>query len=375
MRGTKRFKAGAWRLQVWDATSRKSITATVKAPNNKTGAKEADAALRKLVDKVERGDHVTDMRMAELFTMWLRVKTPTWEPKTVDTTTSGVRHLNKQLGHAKVARLRAVHIEDCYAELSTTLSPASVRRIHGILHAALEQAKRWGLIETNPAHLVTPPRVERRHNTTPTPDQLIQLLNEVQARPDLAAFVQLASTTGARRGSVSALRWSNIDLERGTILFLNKLSVTSTGVVEQVGNKTGRQYGVAIGLDVNASLRRWRNEQREQVMRLGVPMPEDPWVFTSPLDPHNPRSPGHWSREWRRLTRRVDPTGGLDHIRLHDLKHYAATQLLAGGVPLLQVADRLGMSPALLLSLYGHAIPAADRELADVFDRIHRSGG
>ncbi len=93
-----------------------------------------------------------------------------------------------------MARLRAVHIEDCYAELAKTLSPASVRRIHGILHAALEQAKKWDLIEGNPAHYVTPPRVERRRNTTPTPDQLIRLLAGIHAQADLRNSIVLVRT-------------------------------------------------------------------------------------------------------------------------------------------------------------------------------------
>jgi integrase len=374
MFGTKRFKDGAWRLAVYDRRTKKTVNTTVRAPNTRAGAKEADLALLKQVAKVEGGVHDGGMTVAELFDRWLRVKAPTWSPKTVDTNTQGVRHLAAHLGHYKISELRPTHIEDCYEQFQTIMAMSTVHRIHNTLHNALEQARRWDLIATNPAGRVTPPRVERRKNTTPDPDQLLRLFAAVQVQPDLAAFTQLASTTGARRGTVAALRWSNVDLERGTVIYVNKFTTTNRGQVEMVGSKTGRLYQVTIGLDVNAALRRWRIVQKERAIALGTSMPDDPWVFTSPLDPTQPRPLFHWTREWRRLTQAVDPTGGLDHVRLHDLKHYAATQLLANGVPVLQVAERLAMSPALLMSLYGHAIPANDRELADVFDRLHRPG-
>src|SRR5207248_5999057 len=103
-----------------------------------------------------------------------------------------------------------------YASLRTHLSPARVLKVHSILRAALRQAVRWQMITDNPATHASPPRPVRPPVQAPTPDDVARLLAAAQAEdPEFALYLRLAAVTGARRGELCALRWDDIDLERG----------------------------------------------------------------------------------------------------------------------------------------------------------------
>ena len=93
---------------------------------------------------------------------------------------------------------------------------APVRRVHNIVHAALEQAVRWEWLPTNPTARTSPPKLGPLDIRPPDPEEVGRLLTAAWAEdPDFAMFPCLAAATGARRGELCGLRWRSVDFERG----------------------------------------------------------------------------------------------------------------------------------------------------------------
>jgi integrase len=116
----------------------------------------------------------------------------------------------------------------CQPHRCKPMAPATVRRIHSILSGALGYAVSWGWIERNPAEYAHPPKLARRRAKPPGPEQVARLLNAAwQTDVELAMFLWLATTTGARRGELCALRWSVVDLAQALLLIESNYVVRS----------------------------------------------------------------------------------------------------------------------------------------------------
>ncbi|HEX9991637.1 MAG TPA: site-specific integrase [Acidimicrobiales bacterium] len=376
MRGTLRWKDGAWRLQVSAPgidNKRRFVTRTVRAPNTRTGRREAESALAKLVAEVEAGQLAATAppTVGQVIERWLTLRSADWSPKTaVEMRGHAARHVTPAIGHLRVDRLRVAHLDALYAaQRDAGLSPGTVRQTHKIVHAALEQARRWGLVTTNVAGLAEPPKVGRAKVRPPERDELGRLLAAVEGQPELWCWLRVAAVTGARRGTVCALRWPDIDFDAGTVTFTRALTL-GDGVVVEKSTKTDRPYRIALDADTVAALRAHRTRMAERAMAAGRRLAVDGFVFSPPTPPDGtvPWRPDSTSRRFARIARRA----GVEGVRLHDLRHFVATQLLAAGVDVRTVAGRLGQSGTLALSLYGHFVPAADRvaaqRIADVVD-------
>jgi integrase len=178
--------------------------------------------------------------VGELLERWMAAASPGWSASTVRETRSLTRcHLLPHLGHVPVAKLTAADIDDVYAYLlrrgsrdDRPLSPATVHRVHVVLHRALGQAVRWEWIWLNPAALASPPRVEPADIRPPSVEQIRRLLAVVRAEDvDFFTYLHLAVMTGARRGQLLALRWSDVNFDHAAIGFARALVEGPTGPV------------------------------------------------------------------------------------------------------------------------------------------------
>lgn len=150
------------------------------------------------------------------------------------------------------------------------LAPATVRRVHGILRRALEQALRWGWIGKNPAASASPPRVPLRDTSVPDPAELVRVLRAANERePDLALFILVAAATGARRSEVLALRWSAIDLAAGFVTIDHALVMGPNGLVEK-DTKTHSVRRVSLDTVTVESLRARYKRAADTAAFVGV---------------------------------------------------------------------------------------------------------
>jgi integrase len=248
------------------------------------------------------------------------------------------------------------------------LSSGTVRRIHGVLHAALAQAQRWQWIANNPAAYASPPRNEPNEIRPPTPADVMLLIEKAQASdPAFGTYLRLAACTGARRSQLLALRWKDIDLARRRISFTRAL-VEGRGGPVLAPTKTRRSYQVSVDRVSVGMLRE---------LRQGAVAGADAFVFSHDVGGTTPWQPNWVTKEFVRLRRQA----GIPHCRLHDLRHFMATEMLAAGVAIPIVAARLSHARAsTTLNVYAHAVPGGDRDAAEQIsvllrdaDREHRS--
>ncbi|MHB1576381.1 MAG: site-specific integrase [Candidatus Dormibacteria bacterium] len=164
--------------------------------------------------------------------------------------------------------------------LDAGISPTTAHHAHAVLHRALADAVRWGMVQRNVAGLVRPPRMVSAEMRTLTPDQ-VKLLCRAAAESPFEALYVLAVTTGMRQGELLALRWSAIDLARR--------NVQVTGTVTNVGSqllitppKTARsRRAVVLTPQAAAALERHRVRQDRDRDRLGAAWEDSDLVFTT----------------------------------------------------------------------------------------------
>jgi integrase len=273
-----------------------------------------------------------------------------------------------------------VPCEDQPCRHSGPLSAARVHRIHTVVRSALGQAVKWGWIRRNPADHAEPGEILEEEVEPPADVDVVHLLAEAeQIDTRLALFLQLAIVTGARRGAICALRWNHIDLNPVTASarFTRVIVIGPDGTTNSDGTpRTSRpvdrpasrtkRSGRKVALDpyVVAALIAHRDLQAERAADAGAVLPPDAYVFSDDVRGEHPWRPDSTSRKYRHLRWWVK---GLSESRLHDLRHFMATQLLGAGVDPKVVAQRGGWSRvATMLDRYAHALPVKDRAAADV---------
>ena len=179
--------------------------------------------------------------------------------------------------------------------LDEGLSPATVHKYHSILSAACRQAVKWGWLD--PQRPRSGPRrraVERKEMVVPTPERLKALIRAAEGEDDvLATAVALAALTGARRGELVALRWSDIDLEAGTVKIAR--SMTVAGGEHHTGpTKTHAARGCSALDPAAVAVLRHRWTQMEDLSDAGrVTARRDPYVLQLQRQRRYPGQPGH----------------------------------------------------------------------------------
>ena len=236
--------------------------------------------------------------------------------------------------------------------------------MRAVLRAALTQAVRDGLIVRNPAGLSRPVRVEHREMTVLSPAQARTFLDAVRG-DRLEALYSTALAVGLRQGEALALRWQDVDLEAATLRVEHGLQRIA-GKVQLVPTKSTRsRRTVVIPGMVADALRAHRTRQLEERLLAGGRWHDDAYVFTStigtPID----------ASELRRAFAAVLRRAGLPVIRFHDLRHSAASLMLAQGVAPRGGTETLGHSSiTLTMDTYSHVLPALQRQAADAIDRL-----
>lgn len=277
-------------------------------------------------------------------------------------------YLRPSLGTVRLDQLTVRGLEAHYVTMLTTggkrrrgLSRRTIAYTHAVLHKALADAVRLEVLGSNVADRVTLPRVdgrgagpERLHVWDA--DQVQQFLELTETDP-LGALWRVALGTGMRRGELLGLRHVDVDLAVPQLQVAAALTLDHDGRPMLKRPKTNR--GRTLHLDaataaVLASL-------PDRGSPLGT-------VFVRPDG--MPWRPPEITERWRQLVRTLP----LPRIRLHDLRHTHATLLLAAGVPIKVVSERLGHTTiSMTMDVYAHVLPAQDRGAADAIGALLRT--
>jgi integrase len=369
MRGTiqQRGKT-SWRIRVYVGRDTRGTKRYVSRTVTGT-RRDADRELSRLLVEVDQGRFVASaaMTLDELLDRWLVVKRQSVEASTLKSYEWIARtYIRPALGDRKVGALRPLDLDMLYGELGGRgLSTRTVRICHTVLRQALEQARRWGFIARSPAVDASPPPQHRVEVTPPTVDEVLALLHAAyEEDPAFGTYLWVISATGCRRGEVCALRWTDVDLD-GRELRVRRSIALVDGEVREKDTKTHASRRLALDEPTVALLRQQRRRQQELALALGVRLADGAVLFGDPEG--RPWRPDVCTNRFGRLRARL----GLERVRLHDLRHFVASVLIDGGIPISTVSTRLGHSQtSTTLDLYTHAIPATDQRAADYLGSV-----
>jgi integrase len=254
-RGTIQARSGAFQVRYSlgrDPVSgkRRRATATVKGSR-----KDAERELTRLLRTVDTGEHPEPRRMsvADWLNLWLASTKIEVSPKTHERYAEIVRcYLVPGIGGLALQRLAPSDIQRAYNSFTRKPSPRTRRHIHRILRSALARAVEQQALARNPADaLKRLPKVERKPPATLTVEQSQRLLAAIKHTTTYWP-VMLALATGLRRGELLALRWRNVDLDRGTIRVVESLEQTKAGLRFK-STKSEKGRGVALPCPLSPS--------------------------------------------------------------------------------------------------------------------------
>ena len=270
-------------------------------------------------------------------------------------------NIKPAIGTIQLCKLTGARLDAFYRALSARgLSSASVRRNHFLLHAALGRAVKWGMISSNPADRATAPGLNHSTVSAPGVADIQRLIAATEAsQPILAAAIALAAVTGARRGELCALRWSDVNWDRRVLTISRSLTVID-GMATEGPTKTHQRRGLALDAAMLAVLVKRRADQEAYARQVGVDLVADPFLLSPSADGAQPYQPDTITDYYKRAAKRLGIT-----THFHELRHFVATTAIAGGADVRTVAGRLGHADAsVTLRVYAHALEARDRDLA-----------
>jgi len=349
-------KPGVWEVRVFvgeDEKGRpKQVSRTVRG--TKRTAQKFAAELTVTPPPPSEGHTVADALDA-----WLETNTPTWVPSTVRDQTSRASLVKAdKIARTVVDRLSVADVDRWHARLRDRgVGESSIRNQHLVLRAALSLAARWGWVTTNVAAITTLGRRKTQPRSAMTADDVRAVIAAAQERDPAAGLaLRLAAVTGARRSELCALVWTDLDDDRLTID--SSISIVRSGTAENkrppelvdTATKTANQRTVRLDPQSVAMIHELRSERE----------PYGKWMLNPGERPLNPERLTNW---WS-LARR--DAGIETRWRLHDLRHWSATEAIGNGHDIRTVAGRLGhANPAMTLRTYAHALDGADIEVAD----------
>lgn len=322
-RGTDKNGQHVWRLRVWDGT--RQVSQTFKVSGRERGVKAADNALEDFSVKVRRNPDADPNRtVSDLWDAFYAnlLNTDRLSPTTLyDYWKVMHNKIVPEMGKIKLDDLTSYRLDQFYATELKRVSARTVVKYHRILSSMFRQAERWKWIEPGcaPTRDARAPRAPKAETITPGIEVVREL---VQACTDdrMRLMILLAASIGARRGELVALRWSDVSGDQ--VRLGSSAYELRGGGVALKGTKTNKPRVVSIDPRSSSALEAIRG---------------DGFIFSD--DGLTPWRPDHVSKLFAKVRDKVPAAAG---VRLHDLRHFLATNLVDSGLPIAGVSKQLG---------------------------------
>ena len=329
-------------------------------------AKTQKALLEKLhksIDEYDGAELTEDSRMTlgEWLDIWLRECA---EPSVRPSTYKGYRgyaerNIKPFLGSKQISKVTAADVQTLYRKLQRegsvdggALSPATVRRIHGVLHQALNAAVDRHLIVKNPTDDVTLPKKVTAAKTILNDKQLERFMEAIKADEHWHDFFYLEITTGLRRGELCGLMWTDFDMGKGTLTVRRTLHNKEGGGYYVGETKTGA--GRRIIKLPPSTVQLLSERKRTSISQ---------WIFPNPIHPEDPIMPNSGYTRMKKLLAEA----GLPDMRFHDLRHTFATHALTSGVDAKTLSGILGHTKtSFTLDTYTHVTGDMHRKASGI---------
>ena len=272
------------------------------------------------------------------------------------------------IGHKQLASLTTADIQKFYNKIKKegrvhphpihghVLSDSMVRKIHMMLHEAMEVAVRERYIVRNPTDNTTIPKKTTTEKQVLDDSQLNRFLEAIQGEPYWHDFFYVEVMTGLRRGEICGIKWSDIDFNEGTLCIKRSVSTKEGGGVSIGETKTDAGVRTIIMPPSVANLL-W--EKRSDAV--------NEWVFPHYTNPSDPLHPSSAYKKLKTILKRLE----LPLLRFHDLRHTFATQATDGGVDPKTLAGILGHTDAsFTLDTYTHVTSDMQRGASAIVNNM-----
>ena len=369
-----------------DGKQLKPYLVTWKVPKGKT-EKQIQKELRIFADDFERkckegiGSCDPKLTFAEFVPQYLSIVKGNMSPTTYEFYDRTIeRLLLPEFGHIRIAEIKPLHIQNFIKKLSettaeakhkdlkaNTLKPATISRYITCLKSIFKQAMKLDLISVNPTNSekISLPKIVQPKIEIFTKQEAQKIMNcLLDESLQFQVMIQIAIITGARRGELVGLKFSDIDFENKKIT-IERSAVKLTG--QSIITKPPKDYEIRT-ISVNdyciQLIKLLQEEKEKEKELLGESWVGDDWLFTQwNGEIMNPQTPTKWFSKFLKKHK-------LKHRKFHCLRHTSATLLLYGGLNIKQVQGRLGHGDIETTNRYLHFISEADEEAVNIFDNM-----
>ena len=279
--------------------------------------------------------------------------------------------IKRFIGDKQLTALKTVDVQKLYNKVKNegrvrehptfgrTLSDSMVRKVHMVLHQALDAAVREHLIPSNPTNGTMIPKCNYAEKQILCDSQLDTFLEAIEEEKYWHDFFYVEIMTGLRRGEICGLKWSDLDVNTGKLRVQRSVSIKKGGGVNIGETKTDK--GVrAITLPQSVI----------EMLRIRQKTAISEWIFPNLLQPELPISPAAAYRKLKAILKRAE----LPMIRFHDLRHTFATHAMQGGVDAKTLSGILGHTNAsFTLDTYTHVTTDMQNNASEVVSNMMKN--
>jgi len=359
-----RRKDGRWQASLQVDGRRRTVYGRTRA--------EASSKLDELKQQAATAGAVPSpgrRTLNDLLDVWLDTKGPALKPRTLsDYRLACERYLRPTLGPLRLGRVTPDRVQRLLTRYQKRGQHRTALRIYRTLSQALDLAVRWSWLASNPCKRVDTPRYRPERKEVWTVKEVRVFLGETENHW-LHPLWFLAVYTGCRLGELLALTWEDVDFPSAAVRVSKSVQrIAGRRVVTTPKTRAGVRR-IALPAEVFGVLAEHRSIQAKRRLRMGQTWQGEELVFTSRAGRPLAHSTVEWctSRECQRL--RLPP------MTPHGLRHLSASLLLAEGLSLPAVSQRLGhANSAITMSTYAHALHGDDQAAAQAIARAIGNG-
>ncbi len=341
--------------------------------------REAEAAMDLVTEEHAGITEHTDEMLTGFLNRWAthRSDVGAIKPPTAWSYLGAFHNARSELAGLELVKTTPSDLNTVYASMARTggrtgtgRSPRTIRFLHTLIRAALDDAVAQGLLGRNPARAATPPSAKAAtaaERQIWTPDEGRAFLAWDKLPENRRACWLLVLNAGLRRGELAGLTWEDLD---GDVLSISRIRATVAGDVIEGTPKTERSCrDIVLSEATLGSVRSWWRQQAAQFLAVGLGGGATYVATNRNLKPFPPDDLSH---RWRKDVLNAVDAGIVDtYMTLHDGRHWHATQLVAAGIDMRTIADRLGHAdPGFTLRTYGHSDLNRQRAAAATLDAI-----
>ena len=370
IRQRSKVRKNSWNLQIYLGTDPVTGKKRYHADTVQGTKAEAERRLTELLREKDTGTFTKPSRQTvrEYLEQWFRDYAETHVQRRTQEGYRGNldRYILPRIGDVPLDRLTPRHVQEMESELlrdggtqGRGLSATTVLQVHRILSNALGSAVRLGIVVRNVAGAVEPPRTTQYEAPTLAWDEVNSLLEQV-TDPFYQTLFLLVIQTGLRRSESVGLQWRDVDLAAATLSVRRAWIKLPSGEMELTSPKSRQARVVDLPAESVEALKAHRVRQAD-VAGNGN------FIFCHPDG--SPLNPNLVTRVFKRTATKA----GFENLRFHDLRHTHASLMLALGVHLKVVSERLGHSGiGITGNHYSHVLPTVQKGAVERFGAAWR---